>query len=259
MPTDAPSALGARTQEEDMSTGFIATVTIACVLLVVFMVLRLTVASGSASGGVAAMFAKTAASLGFIAIAIAGLYEGAEDFRAALFVLAGLVFGLIGDMMLDLKVVYLEKPEEGVYLTGGMVSFGVGHIMYLTAVCLFVGEFVTGALIGGCVAVAAVLACATVFGGAKLMKLDFGKFRIHSLLYAFILMFMSALSVGVCITMNSADMALFAAGMVLFLLSDIVLTQMYFGGKPRDKVLCTVNHTLYYAAQICIACFVFFM
>ena len=218
-----------------MSTGFIATVTIACVLFVVFMVLRLTVASGSASGGVAAMFAKTAASLGFIAIAIAGLYEGAEDFRAALFVL------------------------EGVYLTGGMVSFGVGHIMYLTAVCLFVGEFVTGALIGGCVAVAAVLACATVFGGAKLMKLDFGKFRIHSLLYAFILMFMSALSVGVCITMNSSDMALFAVGMVLFLLSDIVLTQMYFGGKPRDKVLCTVNHTLYYAAQICIACFVFFM
>ena len=188
-----------------MSTGFIATVTIACVLFVVFMVLRLTVATKSASGGVASMFAKTAASLGFIAIAIAGLYEGAEDFRAALFVLAGLVFGLIGDMVLDLKVVYLEKPEEGVYLTGGMVSFGVGHIMYLTAVCLFVGEFVTDALIGGCVAVAAVLACATVFGGAKLMKLDFGKFRIHSLLYAFILMFMSALSVGVCITMNCSS------------------------------------------------------
>ena len=70
---------------------------------------------------------------------------------------------------------------------------------------------------------------------------------------------MSALSVGVCITMNSSYMVLFAVGMVLFLLSDIVLTQMYFGGKPRDKVLCTVNHTLYYAAQICIACFVFFM
>ena len=47
--------------------------------------------------------------------------------------------------------------------------------------------------------------------------------------------------------------------MVLFLLSDLVLTQMYFGGKPRDKVLCTVNHALYYAAQICIACYVFFM
>ena len=181
-----------------MSAGFIATVTVACVLFVVFMALRLTVATKSERGGVVAMFAKTAASLGFISIAVAGLYEGAS--RAALFVLFGLVFGLIGDMVLDLKVVYLEKPEEGVYLTGGMVSFGVGHIMYLTAVCLFVGEFVTGALIGGCVAVAAVLACATVFGGAKLMKLDFGKFRIHSLLYAFILIFMSAFSIGLCVS-----------------------------------------------------------
>ena len=92
-----------------MSAGFIATVTVACVLFVVFMVLRLTVATKSERGGVVAMFAKTAASLGFISIAVAGLYEGAS--RAALFVLFGLVFGLIGDMVLDLKVVYLEKPE----------------------------------------------------------------------------------------------------------------------------------------------------
>lgn len=242
-----------------MSAGFIATLVIACVLFVVFMVLRLTVATKSEAGGVAAMFAKAAASLGFIAIAIAGLYEGADNFRAALFVLAGLVFGLIGDIVLDLKVVYLERPEEGVYLTGGMVSFGAGHVMFLTAVCLFAGEYITGALIGGCLAVAAVMACATVFGGGKLLGLKFGKFTVHSLLYAFCLMFMSALSVGMCIVMNSTDMVLFAVGMVLFLLSDIVLTQMYFGGKPRDKVLCTVNHALYYAAQICIACFVFFM
>ena len=106
-----------------MRAGFIATVTVACVLFVVFMALRLTVATKSERGGVVAMFAKTAASLGFISIAVAGLYEGAS--RAALFVLFGLVFGLIGDMVLDLKVVYLEKPEEGVYLTGGMASFGM--------------------------------------------------------------------------------------------------------------------------------------
>ena len=132
-----------------MSAGFIATLVIACVLFVVFMVLRLTVATKSEAGGVAAMFAKAAASLGFIAIAIAGLYEGADNFRAALFVLAGLVFGLIGDIVLDLKVVYLERPEEGVYLTGGMVSFGAGHVMFPTAACLFRGGYITGALVGG--------------------------------------------------------------------------------------------------------------
>lgn len=240
-----------------MRAGFIATVTVACVLFVVFMALRLTVATKSERGGVVAMFAKTAASLGFISIAVAGLYEGAS--RAALFVLFGLVFGLIGDMVLDLKVVYLEKPEEGVYLTGGMASFGIGHIMFLTAICLFVGKAVTGTVIGVSAAIAAVMACGTVFLGGKLLKLDFGKFTVHSLLYAFILIFMSAFSIGLCVSMRSTKLLLFAVGMVLFLLSDLVLTQMYFGGKPRDKVLCTVNHVLYYAAQICIACYVFFM
>lgn len=242
-----------------MSTGFIVTVTTACALFVVFMALRLTVATKSVSGGVAAMFAKTAASIGFIAIAVAGLYEGADNFRAALFVLFGLVFGLIGDMVLDLKVVYLEQPEEGVYLTGGMVSFGIGHAMFLTALCLFAGEFATGGVIGASVAIAAVMACGTVLLGGKLLGLRFGRFTTHSLLYAFILIFMSAFSIGLCISMRSAKLVLFAVGMALFLLSDLVLTQMYFGGKPRDKVLCTVNHTLYYAAQICIACYVFFM
>ena len=226
-----------------MSAGFISTVTVACVLFVVFMALRLTVATKSERGGVVAMFAKTAASLGFISIAVAGLYEGAS--RAALFVLFGLVFGLIGDMVLDLKVVYLEKPEEGVYLTGGMASFGIGHIMFLTAICLFVGEAVTGTVIGVSAAIAAVMACGTVFLGGKLLK--------------FILIFMSAFAIGLCVSMRSTELLLFAVGMVLFLLSDLVLTQMYFGGKPRDKVLCTVNHALYYAAQICIACYVFFM
>ena len=51
----------------------------------------------------------------------------------------------------------------------------------------------------------------------------------------------------------------FSIGMILFFLSDIFLTQMYFGGKPDDKTLCIVNHALYYAAQICVASFVFYM
>lgn len=91
------------------------------------------------------------------------------------------------------------------------------------------------------------------------MKLDFGKFAVHALLYGFCLMFMSALGIGLAIVAGTRELIVFAVGMVLFLLSDMVLTTMYFGGKPRDKVLCTVNHALYYAAQITIACFVFLM
>lgn len=232
---------------------------IASVLAIAFMAVRVTAGAKSVQGGVIAMFAKTVASLGFIAIGVAAFYKGVDNASAAIFVLAGLIFGLIGDMVLDMKVVYLKQPEEGIYLTGGMASFGIGHIMFLTAVCLFLGDTVTLPLVGICVAVSAVLAFAMIFGGERLMGLKFGKFTVHSLLYAFILLFMSALSIGLCVVMKSTKMLQFAIGMVLFLLSDIVLTSMYFGGRAKDKSLCVVNHALYYAAQICIASFIYAM
>lgn len=232
---------------------------IASVLALAFLVVRVTEGTKGVYGGVVAMFVKTLASLGFIAIGIAALYSGVDNVQAAVFVLAGLIFGLIGDMVLDLKVVYLKSPEEEVYLTGGMASFALGHIMFFTAMCLFMGSTASMTLIGICVAIAAVLAFAMVFGGDKLMGFKFGKFTIHSLVYGFLLIFMVAFSIGLCITLKSTKVLLFTIGMVLFFLSDLVLTSMYFGGRAKDKTLCVINHVLYYAAQICIATYIYFM
>lgn len=232
---------------------------VASVLAIAFMAVRVTVGTKSVQGGVIAMFAKTVASLGFIAIGVAAIYSGVKDIQAAIFVLLGLIFGLIGDMVLDLKVVYLKSPEEGAYLTGGMVSFGIGHVMFLVAMCLFLDEIVSLSLVGICVAIAAILAVAMVFGGEKFMGFKFGKFTVHSVLYAFCLIFMSAFSIGLCIVMKNTKMLQFAIGMILFLLSDVVLTSMYFGGRAKDKTLCIINHALYYAAQICIASFIYMM
>lgn len=72
-------------------------------------------------------------------------------------------------------------------------------------------------------------------------------------------MFMSAFSIGLCIVMKSTRVLPFTIGMILFLLSDVVLSMMYFGGRPKDKTLCVINHALYYAAQICIASFIYTM
>jgi hypothetical protein len=47
------------------------------------------------------------------------------------------------------------------------------------------------------------------------------------------------------------------AGMVLFFLSDVVLSFQYFGGKIDDKKLIVVNHALYYAAQIILVAVLF--
>ena len=237
----------------------VVSIIIASVLAIVFMAFRVTLGARDTNGGVISMLVKTVASLGFIAIGVTAFYIGVEKVQAAIFIMAGLIFGLIGDIVLDMKVIYHKQPEEGIYLTGGMISFGIGHVMYLVAVILFLGDVVKLPLIGICVAIAALLACAMVFGGEKFMGLRFGKFTIHSLVYGFCLMFMSAFAIGLCIVMKSTKILQFAIGMILFLLSDVVLSMMYFGGRPKDKSLCVINHALYYAAQICIASFIFTM
>lgn len=233
---------------------------VASLLAIAFIVIRVTVGKKDVSGGVLAMLAKAVASLGFISIGVAAIYIGVKDIQPAIFVLFGLVMGLIGDIVLDLKVVYAGKKEDAIYLTSGMVSFGIGHAFYFVAICLLLGsQIVSGALIGVCLAIAAIGAFGMIVGGEKLLGFKFGKFTIHSLLYAFVLLFMGAFTVGCCIVMKNNKMALFASGMILFLLSDVVLTQMYFGGRPNDKSLCIINHIFYYAAQICIAACIFAM
>ncbi len=238
----------------------VASIVIAAVLAVVFMFYRVEYAHKSTVNGVIGTFIKTLASLGFIAVGITGLVSGEGFSQGAIFILAGLFMGLIGDLVLDLKIVYAGSKEAGIYLTGGMVSFGVGHIMYFVGILLYLtSNLLDGAKIGICIAAAAVAAFAIIFGGEKIMKFDFGKFMIHSIVYAFFLLFMSAIGITAWVVSDNEHMPLFAIGMILFFLSDVVLTKMYFGGKANDKLLCIVNHALYYAAQICIAAFIFYM
>ena len=245
----------------------VVSILIAAILAVVFMAVRVTLATKNSQGGALATLLKALASVGFIAVAVTAVFMGGIDgkgimIKSAIFIVAGLVMGLIGDIVLDLKVVYRKSPEESVYLTGGMVSFEIGHILYFVGILLYFGsEIISWPVIGICVAVAAVGAFAMVFGGEKLLKFNFGNFTVHSICYAFLLLFMGALGVAAWVlgVEENPHIPVFAFGMILFLLSDVVLTQMYFGGKPNDKALCIINHALYYAAQICIASFVFYM
>ncbi len=240
----------------------VASIVVAAVLAVLFMGYRVAYADKSYVNGVIGTLIKTVASLGFIAIGFTAVLTMQKFSAGALFIIGGQIFGMIGDLVLDLKVVYQKKSEEGVYLTGGMVAFGLGHIMFFVAILMYLTSAVLSlAVIGICVAVAAVVAFAIVFGGEKLMGLRFGKFTVHSVIYGFLLIFMSAISIAgwALYGKENPHMPVFSVGMILFFLSDVFLTQMYFGGRPNDKLLCVINHSLYYAAQICVAAFIFYM
>ncbi len=219
-------------------------IVLACIATAVFLVVRVT------KGGVPGVLTKTLASLCFIAIGVAGAMTADTIDKSMILILFGLVMGLVGDIVLDLKVVYPQSND--LYLNAGMISFGIGHFFYLVALLLLIRFNLTTLLVS--IAITLPLTALIMFA-SKFMKINFGKFLIHSVSYAVILTFMSVYTIATSI--SAPKYWLFAAGMVLFLLSDLVLSPMYFGDKKDDKMFCILNHTFYYGAQICIATFIF--
>ena len=224
---------------------------ILCVLSVIlaslFIVVRVT------KGGVFAIVVKALASLSFVAYGVFSLTQITWFNEGSAFIIMGLICGLVGDVLLDAKVVYTNDNDA--YLNSGMLVFGLGHIFYLIGTILFSKQVInlTNPLWVSAL-IAIVLTATIMFVGTKL-GLNFGKFLWQSVAYSFILTFMSAFTIYLAIL--QLEFMVIAGGLTLFLLSDLVLSLQYFGGKQTDKFCTIVNHSLYYAAQILIATFLF--
>ncbi len=213
-------------------------------------------------GGVLGLLTKVVASLGFMSIAICGavLYFPSVS---SLFVVFGLLFGLVGDIVLDLKVVY--KEHNDIYLNVGMLSFGIGHICYFVALFNYVSNHIMykasslpmyiPILVG--VGVAVLLSVGILFS-TKMLKLNFGKFFFQSVGYTILLTNLSAISICLATFYGIGMLWLFGMGAALILVSDLILSLNYFGGKEDDKLLVFLNHLIYYVGQILIATFLLF-
>lgn len=218
-------------------------------LAICFIVLR------AWKGGLLAMVLKAFASFGFVTMGILGLAVSEIENKIPLgFIVIGLVLGMIGDILLDLKVLY---DNDEVYLNFGMLSFGLGHIMYFVALTILALKSVSSVLIPVLIGVgsALVLTFAIIIGGKKFMKLDFGDFLWQTIVYTFELTFMTVYTLVLAII--GGGLWLTFVAILLFLLSDAVLSNQYFGGKLHDKVYIVINHVLYYSAQILIAMLLF--
>lgn len=195
-------------------------------------------------GGMTAIYLKALASVGFVGLGLVMFFGYAPADWKSIFVILGLVMGLVGDVLLDLKVVQKEKSDT--YLNWGMLAFGVGHIFYFMYQTTF---NVWGLFIA--LGVAAFLTVAIIKYISPLMKLDFGKFKWQSAAYSFVLSFVMLYSITCAVLTPS--FWLIALGLGLIFISDLILSTMYFGGKENDKLLCILNHAVYYLGQIAIA------
>ncbi len=214
-------------------------------------------------GGMLPAALKTVTSFLFVATAVAGavnnyIVTGTASAPKLTFiglVILGLVCGLIGDLTLDLKVTYQATNirHSDIYTFFGMAAFGIGHILYVVAVALFFGFSAWTILI-------AVGATAAIFSVSLfLLKMKFGKFLIPSILYALLLtLFLACTVAGGLIAGFTLPVILLVVGAGLFLLSDLVLSMIYFDGN-ESRVLIVVNHVLYYAAQFLIALSVYYI
>lgn len=226
-----------------------------CALLAIFfMAVRVTKAP------IYGLLTKTVASMAFVAMGAIAVLLGARrgmPFGAQLVVL-GLSYGMVGDIVLDLKRAHSEFENK--YLVSGMLSFALGHAAYIAAIVLVARQsaFISGLQLP--VLISAVIAAAVspvvMIVSIKFMKARYGKFLGISAAYAALLIFVTIFTVW--LTVLDTSFLLIALGMIAFLLSDLVLSTMYFvEGKKEDKLLVIVNHSLYYAAQILIACWLF--
>lgn len=224
-------------------------------LVVTSLLALLFIGVRTMKGGLAGLILKTLASFAFVATSIVAIITSTAtgNIKIALSLIAiGLLLGMIGDILLDLKVIY--EGNDKAYLNFGMLSFGLGHGFYFSAFALIALENDTKLLLpiligAGC---AIVLTAVTILS-SKPLKLDFGKFLWQTIGYSFILNFMVVFSLVLAI-MGGISWLVFV-GLLLFLLSDLVLSTQYFGGKLHAKPLIAVNHILYYAAQIVLVAF----
>ena len=205
------------------------------------------------------VFLKTLVSVIFIAVAVCGWYASARSVGLSsfgVFIVLGLLFGLLGDIWLDLKYVY--PAEDDPYTYAGFASFAIGHALFITGMLLRYHP--TSVLYVILPFLLAVLVSAGNILMEKTMKLDFGKMRLIVFGYGAIL-FSTVLvsgSLALSFSWREPSLNLIFVGGILFALSDLVLSGTYFGGKERP-IDIILNYLTYYPAQFLIALSLLFL
>ncbi len=215
-------------------------------------------------GPIYSFVSKTVASILFLVCGI--VFISIMDGWTTGYLLAivlGLFFGMIGDVLLDLKRNF--KDLEGVFLTGGMLSFGIGHVMYfLFAFFYITQELGESFLIPGLVGLAAVPVALTIVLVAKKLGMNLGSHMYQTIGYLTVLAYMTIMAITSAGMYSTVDNRLwhFAMAMAMFISSDLTLSFTYFGDKSNKVMMTTcsvVNHVLYYSAQLAIASLIVFI
>lgn len=218
------------------------------IFCVVFNIIRVK------EGGIKALLLKTLTSSLFVCCAAAATVRNlnSDNLVFALFVIVGLVFGLLGDIWLDLKWIY--SKDNDVFTFSGFACFLIGHLVYISGMFSTYVDYSKPLYIIVPVALAVIIAMGMVLL-EKPMKLNYGKFRVIVGVYSFILVLMAFLSGSLALMygFECKTLVMLFIGGVFFLISDFILSGTYFGEGKRRPFDIVTNHATYYIAQFLIA------
>ena len=194
------------------------------------------------------VFNKNVASIFFIAVAFFGIIKalGASDIATAKYGLL-IMFGLVQ------KWVYPDDMAK--YLYAGFIVFLIGHIFYITAVFRRLSEFVKLKPVHFIIA-AAIAVAIDIFNLIleKPTKQHYGSYKLIVTVYTFFVAgTLGATATAAIFTYGTEGFVpflIFAIGAALFLLSDVILSPMYFGdGSKNTPANFVINHLTYYIGQ----------
>jgi uncharacterized membrane protein YhhN len=198
---------------------------------------------------------KSVSSLCYLLTAVFALINNSGAYTYGSLIIMGGSLGLVGDILLDLKGIY--RKDEKKYLNGGFIFFLVGHIFYTSSIIYSLKMKWWIILIAAVVSI--IIGIANV-AMANITKVHFGAYRRIVVIYvAFLAMTTMTSIASLFVSGFQKGYVLMCIGSVLFLLSDVVLSNTFFGRGKDKPIHLFVNHFLYYAGQYLIAASVMFV
>ena len=191
---------------------------------------------------------KGSASLIFVLIGYQAFLVTSNAFNRLF--LYGLIFGMIGDILLNLRYVF-PKHGQKIFLVG-ILAFLIGHILYLLALI----PQARHVWIWYCIAIGAFAAICLLIYIFRTMEVK-PAFKIFGVFYLGAVFIMTAIAIGIAIFVPNRRSILYAIGAILFTASDVVLIFNTFSGVTKFSMRIA-NLSLYYLGQILIACSMFF-
>ena len=173
-------------------------------------------------------------------------FANSVDTHFGSLVIAGLICGAIGDVLLNLRLLLKESAAQKIFLLG-IAVFMAGHILYVIAL---IGRD-PGALYIA-LPLCAVLSAVALTLILKNVDAD-KKFKIFGGVYIAVVLLMMSTAISLLIRHpENISSTVFTVGAVLFAASDIILIFHLFGRK-KIKVFRAINLSAYYIGQLLIA------